>query len=102
MKKLYGYSVGGASRFFVELFSTSLPRNFVGEPFCAMFRKIPVAKEFMDKMEGGGGTVKSFRRKIEKFCHTALKVFIVELLCVLDFFVHRKSLCLRREYHAVL
>ena len=39
----------------------TVPKIFVGEPFVLCFRKLLVAKKFMDKK--GGGSVKIFRRK---------------------------------------
>ena len=35
-----------------KLFCLTVPRSLVGEPFCAVFSKIPVAKKFMDKRVG--------------------------------------------------
>ena len=35
-----------------KLFCLTVPRILVGEPFCAVFSKIPVAKKFMDKRVG--------------------------------------------------
>ena len=34
-----------------EVFGLTVPKNFVGEPFCYMFQKFPEAKKFMDKRE---------------------------------------------------
>ena len=43
-----------------KIYCLTLPKNFVEEPFCAVFQKISVAKKFMDKKEG---SIKIFRRK---------------------------------------
>ena len=51
----------GVSRFSVEFFCLTVPKNFAAESFCAVFQNFPVAKKFMDK--GGGGSLKMFRRK---------------------------------------
>ena len=39
-----------------KFFCLTVPKNFVGEPFCAVFQK-----KFMDKR---GGSIRIFRRKI--------------------------------------
>ena len=31
---------GGVSKFSVENFCLAVPKNFAGEPFCAVFRKV--------------------------------------------------------------
>ena len=43
------------------------------------FRKFPVAKKFIDKNGGGGGSTKSFRRKI--CCLTVPKNSVGEPFC---------------------
>ena len=45
-----------------------MPKNFAGEPFCAVFQKIRVVKKFMDKREG---KLSRFPSKI--FCLTVPK-----------------------------
>ena len=40
------------SRVSVEIFCLTVPKNFVGEPFCAVFQKILVANKFMNKKGG--------------------------------------------------
>ena len=50
------------SRFSVEIFCLTVPKNFVEEPFCAVFQLL-VAKKFMDKKGGGGSSVKIFSGK---------------------------------------
>ena len=42
------------SPFSVEIFCLTVPKNFVGEPFCAVFQKISGSQKFMDKRGGGG------------------------------------------------
>ena len=66
------------SRFSVEMFCLTVPKNFVGEPFCAVFQKFPVAKKFMDKK--GGGEYQNFPSKI--FCLTVPKIFVGEPLSI--------------------
>ena len=39
----------------------TVPKNFVGEPFCAAFQKISGSQKFMDKR--GGGNIKVFLQK---------------------------------------
>ena len=41
------------SRFSVEFFCLTVPKDFVEEPFCAVFQKISGSENFMDKKEGG-------------------------------------------------
>ena len=40
------------SRFSVEIFCLTVPKDFVEEPFCAVFQKISGSENFMDKKEG--------------------------------------------------
>ena len=68
------------SPFSVEIFCLTVPKNFVGEPFCAVFQKISGSQKFMDKRGGGGGSIKIFRRKIvvsqcRKMSWTSLQCF---------------------------
>ena len=51
---------GGVSRVSVEIFFLTVPKNFVGEPFCAVFQKIFGC----EKMDERGGSIKRFRRKL--------------------------------------
>ena len=44
-----------------------MPKNFVGEPFCAVFQTFPVAKKIMSN-RGGGGFYQDFTSKT--FCLT--------------------------------
>ena len=37
-----------------KIFCIIVPRNFLGEPFCDVFQKIPVAKKLKEKWGGGG------------------------------------------------
>ena len=50
-----------------------MPKNFVEEPFCAVFQKFFVAKKFMDKREG-----EVSRFSFENFCLTVPKNFLGE------------------------
>ena len=52
------------SQFSVEVFVSQYRKTLRGNPAVACFRKVPVAKKFMDKMGGGGGcgVVKIFGR----------------------------------------
>ena len=62
-------------------FCLTVPKNLVGEPFCAVFRKFPIAKKFMDKRGGGGGReFQDFRSKI--FCLTVPKISVEESFTV--------------------
>ena len=60
------------SRFFVESFCPAVPKNFAGEPFCAVFQKISGSQKFMDKR----GEYQDFPSKI--FCLTVPKLFVGE------------------------
>ena len=48
--------------FLSKFFCLTVPKNFVGEPFCAVFQKISGGGKFMDKR--GGGRIKIFHQKI--------------------------------------
>ena len=50
-----------------------MPKNFVGEPFCAVFQKISGSEKFMDKREG-----ELSRFSFEIFCLTVPKKFVGE------------------------
>ena len=50
------------SRFSIEIFLSPMPRNFLGEPFCAVFQKISGSEK--NYGEEGGGSIKIFLRKI--------------------------------------
>ena len=82
------------SQFSVELFCLTVPKNSVREPFFALFQKIPVAKQFMDKKTR---SIKTFRRKI--LCVTLPKTFVGEPFSVSIFLGHRKTLCFRGLCH---
>ena len=43
------------SRFFIEFFCLAVPKNFVGEPFCAVFHKISGSEKSLRIRGGGGG-----------------------------------------------
>ena len=49
-----------------KLFCLTVPKHFEEALFCAVFRRFPVAKKFMDKRGGGreeGSSITIFRRK---------------------------------------
>ena len=50
------------SRFSAEIFCLRVPKNFVEEPFCAVFQKTS-GSEKVYGLEGEGWSVKVFRRK---------------------------------------
>ena len=67
----------GVSRFSVEFFCLTVPKNFAAEPFCAVFQKFPVAKKFMDKRGEGVS-----RCSVEHFLsHSAEKLRSGTFLC---------------------
>ena len=45
---------GGVSRFSVEKFGLTVPKNIKGEDFWAVFQKNSGSEIFMDKRRGGG------------------------------------------------
>ena len=54
-----------------------MPKNFVGQPCCAVVRNFPVAKNFMDK--GGGGEYQDFPSI--NFSLTVPKKYVGQLCC---------------------
>ena len=46
-----------------KFFCLTVPKNSVGDPSVLCFRKFTVAKKFMDKRGGVGGSIKIFLRK---------------------------------------
>ena len=50
-------------------FCLTVPKNFVGEPFCAVFQKISGIEEFMEERGGSQGFLP------ESFCLTETKTF---------------------------
>ena len=54
----------GVSQFSVEIFFSHSAENFRRENLLCCFKKISVAKKFMDKRGGGRRTIKIFRRKL--------------------------------------
>ena len=64
---------GGVSRFSVEFFCLTVPKNFVGNPSVLCFRNFPLAKKFMDKRAMGVS-----RFSVEIFCLTVPKKFVGE------------------------
>ena len=67
-------------------FCLIVPKNFIGEPFCAVFRKFLVAKKFMDKRGGEG--YQELPSII--FCLTVPKICVGEPLFVSQNFWYRK------------
>ena len=61
------------SRFSIEI-CLSVPKQFVGESFCAVFLNFPLAKKFIVKREVG--EYQDYRSKI--FCLPVLKVLLKE------------------------
>ena len=53
---------GGVSRFSVENFYLTMPKIFIGEPFCAVFQKNS-GSEKVYGLDGRGWGIKIFRRK---------------------------------------
>ena len=84
-KKFMGEGWAGLSRFSVENFCLTLPKNFVGEPVYVSpsfrYRKIIGIRE-------GGGSVSILRRK--RFCLTVPKNFVGEPFFVSQNFWYRK------------
>ena len=80
----------GISRFSVKLVCLTVPKNFVGEPFC-------VSGNF------GYRNILCIRRGYHysplKFCLTVPKNFAGEPFNVSENFGYRKILCIRRGYH---
>ena len=58
-------------RFSVEIFCLTVPRNFVGEPFCAVFHKIFGSEKFMHRI---GVEYQVFPSKT--FCLTVPRIFV--------------------------
>ena len=52
-----------------------MPKNFVEEPACTVFQKIPGSEKVNDERGGGGREYHDFLSKI--FCLTVLKNFVV-------------------------
>ena len=65
---------GGVSRFSVEKFGLTVPKNFIGEDFWAVFLKISGSENFMDKR--GGGVYQDFPSQF--FCLTVTEIFLGE------------------------
>ena len=63
------------SRFFVKFFCLAVPKNFVGEPFRAVFQKISGS----EKVYGKKGEYQDFPSKI--FCLAVPKNFAGEPFC---------------------
>ena len=76
----------------LKVFCLTVPKNFVGEPFCV--RKFMVSEKARDKKGGG---YHGFPLKL--FCLTVPKHFVEEPFCVSKSFGYRKILCIRGGYH---
>ena len=61
-----------------KIFCLTMPKNFVGEPFCAVFQKISGIEEIYG--EEGGGAYHIFPSK--RFCLTVPKIFVGEPVIV--------------------
>ena len=75
------------STFFVEFFCLTVPKNFVAEPFSALFQKISGSQKFMDKRWGGGVS----RFSVEDFLsHSSEKIrrgpFVLSLISGIEKF----------------
>ena len=79
---------GGIKIFRRKFFCLTVPKNFVGEPFCAVFQKISGSEKFMDKRGGGG--VSSF--SIEIFLFHSAESFPRGSLYCCNNFRYRKNL----------
>ena len=72
-----------------KVFCLTVPKNFVGEPFCAVFQEISGSEKVMDKRRweagGGGGGVSRFSFELflshsaEKFCRGTLLCCVSEI-----------------------
>ena len=66
---------GEVSRISSNFFCLAVPKNFVGEPFCAVSRKVSGSNKFMDD---NGGSIIFLRRifflsqKAKKICRGTL------------------------------
>ena len=72
-----------------------MPKNFVGEPFCAVFQTFPVAKKIMSN-RGGGGFLSRFYFK-NFLSHSADK-FRRKILYCCNNFAYRKVWLRGGEY----
>ena len=66
------------SRFFVDFFCLAVPKNFEGEPSCAVFRKVSGGEKVCGWEGRGGGEYQNFLPKT--FCLTVPKKFVGEPL----------------------
>ena len=69
--------------FLSKLFCLTVPKNFVGEPFCVS-QSFLYRKKFMDKRGGGGGGGggREYHNILSKiFCLTVPKNFVEEPFC---------------------
>ena len=84
------------SRFYVEFFSLTVPKIFVGEPFCVCFTEFLVMKNFKDKRRGKEGVS---RFSVKNFLSRSTEKFVGEPFCaVSENFRQGKSLWIRGEY----
>ena len=74
-------------------FSLTVPKNFVGELFCAVFQKVSDIEKSMEK-RGGGGESKGFLPK--SICLTEPKNFVGVHFFVSQNFWYRKNFWRRR------
>ena len=63
---------GNITIFFQKIFCLTVPKNFVGEPFCAVIQKISGSEKVYGLEGGGGRSIKIFRRKF--LSHTTEKL----------------------------
>ena len=71
----------GVSRFSIGKFFSQLPKKLTGEPFCAVFKKLPVAKSLWIRREGGGRQSHGALPKIS--CPRFPENIVEELACTL-------------------
>ena len=64
-----------------KLFCLTVPKHLVGEPFCAVFQKFPIATRNIDK-KGGGGKEGVSRFFVEKISSRKAKNFLEECFSV--------------------
>ena len=75
--------------FLSKFFSLTVPKNLVGEPFCAVFQKISCSEKFMDKRGGG-----VWRFSVEIFMSHGAEKFRGHPFNVSESLGYRKNLCL--------
>ena len=80
----------GVSRLSVEFFCLKVPKNFVREPFCAVFRKFPISKKFW--ITGGVS-----RFSVESFRSQSAEIFRSGTPYCFSNFGYRKMMRINRE-----